>query len=335
LAKTRYPTQEDATILGAEPDDRLIAVCICTAARPRSLETVLRAVGAANLAVVGQVTVIVVDNRPGTGAGRAVENARGSLPVPVELHVEPQAGISFARNRAVAAALAGGADLLAFLDDDDLPQPDWLDQLLRVQRMTGADIVFGGSRHPDDAPIPRRLRGLNGLKPRRLDRTRGDGLPEGISTCNVLLSCRMLERMAWEGDVFATAMESGGDIEFFQRAQRAGFATAVAPASQVVLGWDTTRYTLRGIAYRQFNYGMGHVHCAALHGAPRAELRQQAWRRLLRALLKLPLRLADPEQRAVQLMRVIGHAGEVAAGFGLRSRYYGGGARRGSSSSAK
>ena len=310
--------------MSAEPDDRLIAVCVCTAARPGPLEAALRAVGAANLAAVGRVTVLVVDNRPGTGAAAAVENARGALPVPVELHVEPRPGIARARNRAVAAALARGADLLAFLDDDDLPEPDWLDQLLRVERATGADLVFGGSRHPDAAPIPRWLRALDDFQPRRLDRTGTDGLPQGVATCNVLLSRRMLERLARRGEVFATAMGSGGDLEFFQRARRAGCALAVAPASQVVLGWEPARYAARGVLYRKFDRGMARVHRALLRGAPRAELRRQGWRRLWRAARKLPARLAEPGQRAAQLVRVIEHAGEVAAALGLRSRYYDG-----------
>jgi GT2 family glycosyltransferase len=313
----------------AEPQ---IAVCICTTARPALLARALAAVAAAELAP-WRVRVIVVDNRPGTGAEAVVGAARPSLPVPIERVEEARPGISFARNRAVAAALERGADLVAFIDDDDTPLPDWLKELMRVWQATGADIVFGSARHPPRAPIPRWLASLDLFQPRRLDRTGDDGLPQGISTCNVLLACGMLKKLARAEEVFSTAMHSGSDIEFFQRAKRAGFTTATAPASQIVLGWDAVRYTAHGVLYRKFDRGMARVHRAILHGTPQPTLRRQAWRRLLRALRKLPPRLADRDEGLLQLVRVTEHAGEVAAALGLRSRYYRGSKRPPSSSS--
>lgn len=50
--------------------------------------------------------------------------------------------ISAGRNEVVDRA-TGRADLLAIIDDDELPSPSWLEELLVVQRATGADLVVG------------------------------------------------------------------------------------------------------------------------------------------------------------------------------------------------
>ncbi|MFO1072106.1 MAG: glycosyltransferase family A protein [Geminicoccaceae bacterium] len=302
----------------------LIVVCVCTAARPEPLAGLLRHLAAAGLDALApdQVRLVVVDNRPGSGAAQAVAGAAPLLPVPVDLVEEPAPGISHARNRAVAAALAQDAELIAFIDDDDLPEPDWLVELVRVWRAERADMVFGSARHPVDAPIPAWLAGLDEFRPRRLDRIGTDGLPQGIATYNVLLAASLLRRMGEAGELFSTAMNAGGDLEFFGRARAAGASVAVAPRSQVVLGWEPARYRASSILYRKFDRAMATMQRTALHGTPAAELRAAAWRRLLRALKKLPARVARREDASIQLVRVVEHLGEVAATLGLRSSYY-------------
>lgn len=267
--------------------------------------------------------MIVVDNRPGTGVALVLDQVRTSLPVPAELVEEPVPGIPQARNRAVAAALARGADLLAFVDDDDLPEPDWLARLLEVQAASDADIVYGGARHPPDAPIPGWLRRLEHFRPHALDPSGTAGVPRGASTCNVLLSARLLRRLAAQGEVFRTRLSSGEDLDLFQRASRMGCTSAVAAASRVVLGWEPSRYTLRGLVHRRFDRGLAHSHRSLQQGEEIARVRAQARHRLIRAARKLPRRLASREAAVTQLLRLAEHAGEVLASFGFRTRYYG------------
>lgn len=302
----------------------LLALCVCTAKRPHDLQRLLQAIARAELAPLAplRLRLLVVDNAPGGETERILSVAAPALPMPVTLEVEPVRGISHARNRAVDAALALGAELLAFVDDDDTPQPDWLVQLVAVWRRTGAAIVFGGSRHPPDAPIPRCLKGLAQFRPSQLDVIGADGLPRGIATCNVLLARPLLEHFRARGEVFSTAMNAGGDLEFFVRVRQAGFAMATAPASVVELGWQPERYSVRGVLYRRFDRSLARTQRALQHGMTRAALRRRAWGRLLRALRKLPTRLGDPTHGFMQVIRVLEHAGELAGTFGARSRYY-------------
>lgn len=65
--------------------------------------------------------------------------------------VEP--GISAVRNAALR--FASTFDLLVMIDDDEVPKPEWLAELLRVQQVMRADAVTGPviSALPPNLPI--------------------------------------------------------------------------------------------------------------------------------------------------------------------------------------
>ena len=147
--------------IGTDPLDAAVnvSICICTCNRPAMLERLLDSLGDVDLGELepSAVEIVVVDNDP-SGSARAVcERARQTLPFPIHFVEESRRGIAFARNRLVNEALARGADLLALLDDDDVPQRDWLRQLLRRQREGEGDVL----------DLVRVLDGREGLGPRR------------------------------------------------------------------------------------------------------------------------------------------------------------------------
>ena len=113
-----------------------IAVCVCTCNRPDGLAACLQAIGKPDLAGLARdrLLVLIVDNHPDDWVKRLCETQ-----YPAAVYVaEPERGISHARNRAVREAR--GADLVAFVDDDDEPLPDWLRHLVLTQRRTGAEL---------------------------------------------------------------------------------------------------------------------------------------------------------------------------------------------------
>lgn len=90
--------------------------------------------------------VLVVDNDPAAGARQTVVQAAAQAreadpPVEVVYAHEPEPGIVAGRNRALAES--AGSQLLAFIDDDELPEEGWLAALLRMREATGADAVTG------------------------------------------------------------------------------------------------------------------------------------------------------------------------------------------------
>lgn len=83
------------------------------------------------------VEVLVVDNDP---AGSA-RTAAGSDSFPLRYVVEPRPGIAAARNRLLDEC--SRSDLIAFIDDDEVPLQFWLRSLIEVWSSTRAAAVMG------------------------------------------------------------------------------------------------------------------------------------------------------------------------------------------------
>lgn len=199
------------------------------------------------------VKVVVIDNDPLGSAYPYCSMAKATFPWSLEWHNEKRRGISYARNAAVALT-RGDHDFIAFIDDDEVPEPTWLDQLLVVQQMYQAAIVTGPVLpvFPERAPpwsVPRRL----------YERSRH---PTGYAlnlarTGNVLIQT---EVFACEDNVFDEryALSGGEDTHFFMRVRQQGFPIVWAdeaivhewvPASRRKLGWLLQRAYRSGNTY--------------------------------------------------------------------------------------
>jgi glycosyltransferase involved in cell wall biosynthesis len=114
-----------------------ITVVICTRERPDALARALDSVLAQ---AYPRFRVLVVDNAPVTGATEEVVRA-AALRGPVQYLTEPRGGLSFARNAAVAAA---PGEILAWLDDDEYADENWLAEVARaLADHPEADVVSG------------------------------------------------------------------------------------------------------------------------------------------------------------------------------------------------
>jgi glycosyltransferase involved in cell wall biosynthesis len=92
------------------------------------------------------VRFLIVDNDPEESARIVVENANASFDGKLFYVGEKTPGIPAARNCALKVAMDDGATLLLFLDDDEVPQPDWLKKLLWHWQRTGAVLIGGPIR---------------------------------------------------------------------------------------------------------------------------------------------------------------------------------------------
>src|SRR4051812_36680523 len=84
------------------------------------------------------VDVLVVDNDPQQSGRPVVEELAAAE---IRYVAEPTPGIAAVRNRAMDEA--GGARLLAFIDDDERPLDSWLAALVDTWTATGASAVSG------------------------------------------------------------------------------------------------------------------------------------------------------------------------------------------------
>lgn len=128
-----------------------VGVCLCTFRRPALLVPLLEKLERQETGGLFDLSLHIVDNDAGRSAESPVAGFARRSRVPVTYDHEPVQNIALARNRAVGAA---AGNLLAFLDDDELPVDDWLLQLHAVLRRSGAAGVLGPVRplFPPGAP---------------------------------------------------------------------------------------------------------------------------------------------------------------------------------------
>jgi succinoglycan biosynthesis protein ExoM len=273
----------------------------------------------------------VVDNAADGSAQAVCDALRPRLPCTLGLVEEGRRGIPFARNRGLAAALADGADLVAFVDDDDRPRPDWLRRLVARQATNGADIVFGRWQPAPELAVPPGRAGDKLL--RKLAKPDGFvdrfGLPQDASTNNVLIARRVIEAMAAGGGLFSPdfAFSGGSDHDFFIRCRRHGFRLERCPESVVDGFWDEGRLSVAGFLRRAYNLGAKQAMLEARHLTPSEirRARRRTWRKTPRACLKVLLRLVGPSADRAALAEACDLAtllGRIGTHLGLSHRYY-------------
>lgn len=122
----------------------LVTICVSTYQRPAGLKRLME--GLNNLTFRygenPQIKVIVVDNDPSALACGFCQDLHSNFQWDLSCYLELKRGVSYSRNSAVANA-DPNTDFFAFIDDDEVPQNNWLEELLRVQDLYDADIVYG------------------------------------------------------------------------------------------------------------------------------------------------------------------------------------------------
>ncbi|MGP6156218.1 MAG: glycosyltransferase family 2 protein [Vulcanimicrobiaceae bacterium] len=241
--------QQIATV-PADETVRSVCVGIPTFRRLTLLKSLLEGLAQQKSLGSVKVEILVIDNAPDGCAKPVVEAMREGFPFPLHYVNVVEPGLCVVRNYALSFA-AARFDLLAMIDDDETPESQWLSELLRVQRATGADAVVGPvpARFPEDAEawtcVFRNLALV----------TAGDCEPisEGYSG-NCLLALDSVRRLDMRFDQ-AFNLAGGEDSYFFRQLRARGGAivfAAEATASELI---PPERLTARHMLRRSFRMG--------------------------------------------------------------------------------
>ena len=234
-----------------------IAVCITTYKRPEGLRRLLSGLNELSFDKCAPplLKVVVVDNDAAGSASAVCEDVRAWFRWPLEYHIEPQRGISQARNRAVARAAALDTDFLAFVDDDQAPEPSWLDELLFVQRSYVADVVGGPSLPYFYEPVPDWvIKGKFFEQSFERPRYPTGHLLKLTAAGNVLIRTKVFEEM---GEYFneELGLTGGEDTLFFANVYEAGYKLVWANEAVVYEWTPASRANVRWILRRAYRLG--------------------------------------------------------------------------------
>lgn len=189
----------------------LISICVCTYQRPLMLGRLLRDLQQQETQGQFNFEIIVVDNDPTASARIAVSNETKTSPVPIVYGAESRRSISYARN--MTLSLASGS-LIAFIDDDEFPEANWLFNLYKTLNDYKVGGVLAPVRPYFEEGTPTWVK-KGGFYDRPEHQT-GFTMPwEECRTGNVLFDRKIIED---DDPVFDPAFGTGGsDVDFFRR----------------------------------------------------------------------------------------------------------------------
>jgi succinoglycan biosynthesis protein ExoM len=296
-----------------------IVVAIPTFRRPQSLKRLLGAL--AELETTAAVTVVVADNDCENYEGfNACAALRGEgYRWPLEYFIAPKRGIANVRNALVEHALGHECDFIAMLDDDEWPNPHWLEAFLRTQKATGADALHGR--------ILREFEGTPGFLARRCDGIAPmcgtTGHTEKIpGSGNVIFSRACFEDTPKPCFDPSFGLSGGEDSDFIERLRRRGKRFAWCDEAIVHAWVPATRGNLRWALARAYSVGNSDMRIFLKY--PRSassymiEIAKIAGALLLSPVLFVILGIGT--NRAVDALRTLFRAsGKIAA---FRGRHY-------------
>ncbi len=296
-----------------------IDICVCTFRRASIIEA-LRSLDAQIVPNGVSLAIIVADNDDTPSARKQVEAAAETIALPVKYIHAPARNISIVRNACLDAVRG---DWLAFFDDDQIAEPNWIMHLVATAKAETCDAVFGPviATYGADAPAWIVRRDYHTSVPERCDGVVQTG---HAGSALIRVSAPMI---AGQRFLLEKGRTGGEDTEFFYRIWRAGAKLGIAdkaishepvPAGRLTFSWLKSRKFRSGISY-------------GLHALPDTARLVRVKLTLLSALkcgvcvgaglVSLPF----PSHRNFWFLRAVFHAGACASTLRIKEQeLYGG-----------
>jgi glucosyl-dolichyl phosphate glucuronosyltransferase len=269
-----------------------VTVCICTRDRPGYLSDCLE--GLRRQTVGDERFDILVVDSASTGdvpaqlalLVRELRNAR-------LLRVE-QPGVSVARN---AGARETGGDYIAYIDDDAIPAPDWIERILAaIGETVRPPAMIGGRILPRwEAPLPvwwpTRLRGsLSIIEAEGQGEYRTAALPPGLEPygANMVVhmpSLRTIGGFGTQSGRIGAALLSDEEVQLAWKLQDAGYSARYDSRIVVRHQIQAARLTPAWLMSRLYWQGVSVVRTRRLLGRPGAVWHELPRRIAVAALL--------------------------------------------------
>lgn len=316
-----------------------ICVCACTYRRPEGLAALLEGLGEQRFSSLPppKIHIVIADNEGSTQARQICERFRERSGIPLTYVHEPQRGISFARN-ACLDNVPAECEFFAFIDDDEVPELDWLERLAEAQQATGADVVQGPAvpAFCKEAPewlVEGRFLGWprRNWRGTRTQLEEHQELPEAY-TNNVLVRKSSVSRVKLRFDP-SFGLTGGEDAAFFRALRASGARIVYAPRAVVTETVLPERATLWYRLRLEYRIGISPLSANIKKSKTKKPLRRLRYAlrdsgpgKMMWGLAGLPLAVLAGRTRmdrtTVCLLRIAFGAGQCARRLGLTYYIY-------------
>jgi succinoglycan biosynthesis protein ExoM len=228
----------------------LVSICVATYKRPDGLKRLLDGINQLTFKKIKppNIEVIVVDNDFLGSARDFCESMKADFQWTLKYDVEPIQGVTYARNKTIAN-ISEHSDFIAIIDDDEVPEPNWIEELLLVQEEYKVDIVAGRvNAHFEENDVPEWVKKGNFFEPKHF--------PTGHQrqtafTNNVLIRTQILDQLEPIFDE-RYAIKGSEDTHLFMRLHKAGNKIVWANEAVVTEWIPKSRTNLKWILERAY-----------------------------------------------------------------------------------
>jgi succinoglycan biosynthesis protein ExoM len=292
-------------------------ICVVTYNRPNLLRALLSSLNGQEWSTDSCLKVMVVDNDPLQSAKHVIDEIRADYSLEISYICEPIPGISAARNAAIDNVKT---PYFAFIDDDEVAEPTWIESLIQTAQSYDADAVFGGVRYVFPEGTARWMQQLRMYK--SINCPTGTVLKHG-ATNNVLLRTSLIRNHGLRfRDEFG--LTGGGDTDFSHRLGALGGRLIWCNENEVSETVIGTRTTLRWVLFRGFRGGQTYARVYHLQHSWLARIA-----RVLPRVLSLPpiviwamlCGIFSPRIAVDSLHKAAGWAGQITVYMGFETYF--------------
>ncbi len=228
-----------------------ISVVVCTYNRFKSLKRTLSALCSLDYE---DYEIVVIDDGSTDDTSKLKQEFKR-----INFIRQKHQGIGAARNR---GALESRADLIAYIDDDCIPDKDWLKKLVEAMHFTGSDII-GGDSYSKDNKLQYSQHLVDKFGTVYFSRYIADNRNTFLSlnTLNVLVKKKVFKKVKFD-PYYVSYFE---DVDFCIRAQSAGFKIAHTEQAKIIHfnepGWQRESFSIvikHPIYFSVKNFGLNY-----------------------------------------------------------------------------
>ena len=225
---------------------RKILVGVGTYNRNELLKKCLLSLGKLTVPTDCIIEIAISDNNPNKEAFSVYEECSKNISFKIHYEHEPEKSIAAVRNKVLDVALRENAAYIAFLDDDEYVDKEWIKELYNCLLENNADA---------STSYPQRI--CNGELqdiPLNITKRKYGSTRNVCATSSVLFSSKLIKECELRFDTNFGLM-TGEDIDFFGRATKLGCKIVWCDKIVVFAELPEERKTLRWKMDRAFNNG--------------------------------------------------------------------------------